>query len=295
MPAVNTPAGARLRPFEPPADQRFLASLWAETVNAAWPVLPTSIEDLREGLVAEVASAIVGVAARSGQALQFLVVSPAWRRRGIGSELLLHMREQARQEGHRILGLGSGGEKYVWPGVPTDCADAGAFFEHHSYSWSYEAIDLTTSMRSWLPPKAAAAAAEGTRVAISNPGEAMSEVLEFEAAHFPNWVRPFAQPAGEIVSARDVETGRLVGTLLWSATGSPYSPLLETPCGWIGCVGTEPTARGKGVATAMVLAATRNVRAAGAASCHIGWAWQTGLYERCGYSPWRRYLMDRRP
>lgn len=117
MPAVNTPAGARLRPFEPPADQRFLASLWAETVNAAWPVLPTSIEDLREGLVAEVASAIVGVAARSGQALQFLVVSPAWRRRGIGSELLLHMREQARQEGHRILGLGSGGEKYVWPGV----------------------------------------------------------------------------------------------------------------------------------------------------------------------------------
>lgn len=284
------------RQLDPERDRRTIAALWGEAMGPEWPVLPLALNGVHSGLVAEVEGRVIGAAGRSGSALLLILVAPRFQRRGIGSRLLEAMRVQAAEDGHAHLGLGSGGDDRIWPGVPTECAGGIAFFERHGYAWEHEAIDLVAPAQGWVPPSVALSASTKADVRLDHAERAPADVLEFEAAQFPNWLRAFSEPEGEtILVARGRTDGRVVGSLLWAASGSPFVPALQEPCGSIGCVGTDVDLRGRGIATALVLEATQRIAESGAATCHIGWAWQTGLYERCGYTTWRRYLMDRRP
>lgn len=127
-------------------------------------------------------------------------------------------------------------------------------------------------------------------------GRDRAEVLAFEAATFPSWLRWFDRPAGAILVARDAR-GAVVGSLLFH--GPPgatiYAPMLGPTAGTIGCVGVAAGARGAGVGSAMVVRASELLRDAGTRACHIGWTERERFYARLGYVPWRRYRMARRP
>src|SRR5215470_8433601 len=98
-----------------------------------------------------------------------LIVAPEHRRRRIGSALYAATLLAAKAEGHDRLALGSGGSKYVWPGVPADATEAIAFFERMGYAWSYTAIDLIAEMPGWVPPAKASAIAGASGVVVSAP------------------------------------------------------------------------------------------------------------------------------
>jgi beta-N-acetylhexosaminidase len=281
----------RIRPLQQHEDRTALERLWKGSLGDGWPVLPRGLDMLRQGMVAERNGRLIGVAARSGHCLQILMVQPSERRRGVGRALFDESARAARAEGHDRLTLGSGGENYIWPGVPVDAADAIAFFECLGYRWKYEAIDLVSQLSDWNAPKQAIAIAEAAPVALERVRHSTEaeQVVRFERQHFPDCTRHFEAGEG-ILAARHARA--VVGALLYSTSGSPFEPALRSPCGSIGCVGVHPNHQGQGIATAMVLEATQVVRDSGAASCHIGWAWQTGLYERVGYIPWRRYLIS---
>jgi hypothetical protein len=62
--------------------------------------------------------------------IPLLLVDPAHQRRGVGTRLLDGAMERLGELGAATVGLGSGGDDYLWPGVPDDLpAAAGVSFD----------------------------------------------------------------------------------------------------------------------------------------------------------------------
>jgi GrpB-like predicted nucleotidyltransferase (UPF0157 family) len=92
-----------------------------------------------------------------------------------------------------------------------------------------------------------AARAERAGVTIEDQAgpDPAAEVLAFEAANFPNWLRSFQRATSPVLVARD-RGGGIAGTLLFR--GPPdatiFMPMLGADAGTIGCVGVAAAARG---------------------------------------------------
>jgi GNAT superfamily N-acetyltransferase len=293
----------RLRNLDPSGDRLALGRLWVAAIGEVWPVLPAGLDVLKTGVVAEAGGEPVGVVAveagddRQG-GVQLLLVDPSVQRRGIGARLLGAGIERLSALGVTTAALGSGGHDYLWPGVPEDLAGAAGFFAARGWAFGYRVLDLIADLRGYQPPPGTMERAERAGVAIeAQPGPGpTAEVLAFEAAIFPNWLRSFQRWTSPVLVARDQE-GAIVGTLLFR--GPPdatiFTPMLGADAGTIGCVGVADAARGAGVGSAMVARASELLRDAGTGVCHISWTEREWFYRRVGYLPWRRYRMARRP
>jgi ribosomal protein S18 acetylase RimI-like enzyme len=265
-------------------------------------VLPPGLDLLRTGVVAEAAGEPVGVVAvEAGDdgkgGVQLLLVDPSVGRRGIGTRLLEAGVERLGALGVTTVVLGSGGHDYLWPGVPEDLPGAAGFFAARGWRFEYRVVDLVADLRGYRAPPGTLERAEGAGVTIEvqagpDPGV---EVLAFEAANFPDWLRSFQRTTSPVLVARD-RGGAIVGTLLFR--GPPdatiFTTMLGADAGTIGCVGVAAAARGAGVGSAMVARASALLRDAGTGVCHISWTEREWFYRRVGYLPWRRYHMARR-
>jgi ribosomal protein S18 acetylase RimI-like enzyme len=291
-----------LRDLDPPGDRAALERLWVAAIGDVWPVLPAGLDLLRTGVVAEAAGEPVGAVAvdagddRNG-GVQLLLVDPAVQRRGIGTRLLQAGIDRLTALGVTTVALGSGGHDYLWPGVPDDLPDAAGFFAARGWRFQYGVLDLVADLRGYEAPPGALERAEraGVTIEVQAGPEPAEEVLAFEAATFPSWLRAFQRGTSSVLIARDRD-GAIVGALLFR--GPPdatiFTPLLGPDAGTIGCVGVAAAPREAGVGSAMVARASELLRDAGTGACHIGWTEREWFYRRVGYLPWRRYHMARR-
>ena len=237
------------------------------------------------------------VAVDPGGSIQLLLVDPAHQHRGVGTRLLAAGLERLGVLGAGMVGLGGGGDDYIWPGVPDDLPAAVGFFAAQGWRFDHTVIDLTTDLRGYRAPAGIGERPARAGVTIEVMAERdRAEVLAFEAATFPEWVGWFERLGASVLVARD-SSGAVVGTLLFR--GPPgatiYTPLLGADAGTIGCVGVAAAARGTGVGSAMVARASELLRDGGTGVCHISWTSRERFYTRLGYVPWRRYHMARRP
>ena len=284
----------RIRPFAQAADRAWAERLWAAAMPASWPVLPAGIAMLAGGLVAEAAMGPVGLAAVDmAGSVPLILVHPACQGRGIGAGLLTAAVDVVRTGGAREVRAGSGGSGYIWPGVPWDLPGAVSFFTAQGWRHSYDTLDLVADLAGYQPPAAAArrAAGAGVSPALASGGD-LAEVLAFEGATFPQWVRWFRVAQEGILIARD-RGGNIAGTLLLDGPGADtvFAPMLGPAAGTIGCVGVAPPLQGRGIGTALVTRASQLLSEAGTRACHIGWASSEAFYRCAGYQPWRRYAM----
>jgi GNAT superfamily N-acetyltransferase len=296
------PDAVSLRDLDPSGDRPALERLWAAAIGDAWPVLPAALAFLRDGVVVEAGGEPVGVVAVEAGAdrqggVQLLLVHPSVQRQGIGTRLLEAGIERLWALGVTTVALGSGGHDYLWPGVPEELPGAAGFFAACGWRFDRDVLDLVADLRRYQVPPGILEQAEraGMTIEVQAEPEPAAEVLAFEAANFPNWLRAFQRAASPVLVARN-RGGAIVGTLL--LRGPPdatiFTPMLGADAGTIGCVGVAPTARGAGLGSAMVARASELLGDAGTGVCHISWTEREWFYRRVGYLPWRRYHMARR-
>jgi GNAT superfamily N-acetyltransferase len=290
--------GWRMRPLAPAADREWVEQLWAAALPPAWPPLPAGIAMLRDGLVAEVGADPVGLAAVDlAGSIPLILVHPAHQRRGIGTGLLAAALDTIRAGGATEVTAASGGDDYIWPGVPHDLAAGVSFFASRGWRHSHDTLDLVADLTHYHPP--AAAAQRAARAGISLAAAAKADaggVLAFEAATFPSWVRWFGTGDRDVLIARD-RSGDIAGTLLFHGPGADtvFAPMLGPAAGVIACVGVAPDRQGHGIGTALVTRASQLLSQAGTRACHIGWTTRESFYRQAGYRPWRRYAMFSQP
>jgi GNAT superfamily N-acetyltransferase len=126
-------AEVRLRALDPGRDRRLLERLWEAALGPPGRCCPGGLDIVREGLVAERRrdpgpaggagdhEGVGVVAVDSAGSIQLLLVDPAHRRRGVGTRLLAAGLERLGALGAGTVGLGSGGDDYIWPGCRTTC------------------------------------------------------------------------------------------------------------------------------------------------------------------------------
>jgi beta-N-acetylhexosaminidase len=304
----------RLRALDPARDRPELERLWAAALGSVWPLLPGALGIVRDGLIAELrhgedsggrkrdggdpgGRAVGAVAVDPAGSIPLLLVDPAHQRRGVGTRMLEAGMRRLGGLGAATVGLGSGGDDYIWPGVPDDLPGAVGFFEARGWGFDHTVIDLVADLRGYEAPAGVGERAGRAGVSIEvMAGPERAEVMAFEAATFPEWVVWFERLDSSVLVARD-RAGAVVGTLLFRGPlgATIYEPLLGPEAGTIGCVGVAARARGAGVGSAMVARASELLRDAGTRACHIGWTRREQFYARVGYVPWRRYHMARRP
>jgi GNAT superfamily N-acetyltransferase len=304
----------RLRALDPERDRPLLERLWEAALGTVWPLLPGALDLVRAGLVAErqaggerpggeagaagwVGRGVGVVALDPAGSIPLLLVDPAHQRQGVGTRLLEAGMARLGELGARTVGLGSGGDDYIWPGVPDNLPGAVGFFEARGWEFDHTVMDLVADLRGYQAPAGVGERAGSAGVSIEvMAGPQRAEVMAFEAATFPDWVVWFERLDSSVLVARD-RPGAVVGTLLFRGPlgATIYEPLLGPEAGTIGCVGVAPRAQGSGVGSAMVARASELLRDAGTRACHIGWTRREQFYTRLGYRPWRRYHMARRP
>ena len=290
--------GWRMRPLAPVADREWVEQLWAAALPPAWPPLPAGIALLRDGLVAEVGADPVGLAAVDmAGSIPLILVHPAHQRRGIGTGLLAAALDTIRAGGATEVTAASGGDDYIWPGVPHDLAAGVRFFASRRWRHSHDTLDLVTDLARYHPPAAAAQRAARAGISLATAAKAdAGGVLAFEAATFPSWVRWFGTGDRDILIARD-RSGDIAGTLMFHGPGADtvFAPMLGPAAGVIACVGVAPDRQEKGIGTALVTRASQLLSQAGTRACHIGWTTRESFYRQAGYRPWRRYAMFSHP
>jgi ribosomal protein S18 acetylase RimI-like enzyme len=288
----------QIRPWTAGLGETVVERLWQAAMPPSWPVLGAGIAQLGQGLVAEAGSDLVGFAAVDmAGSIPLILVDPACQRRGIGTSLLAAALERLRAGGVLSVTAGNGGGSYIWPGVPEDLSAAVQFFGSRGWQHSHDTLDLVTDLAAYHPPPGARERAASMGITVTRAtGSDLADVLAFEAAAFPDWLRWFSAAGEDILLARD-SARNIAGTLLLDGpgAGTVFAPMLGPAAGTIGCVGVAAPLQGRGIGTALVAGASEILRDAGTRNCHIGWTTRESFYRQAGYRPWRRYAMFSSP
>lgn len=285
-----------VRPLDPHRDRAAIARIWAAAFDESWPVLPDALDVLGAGYVTQVDRSVTGVVAHDPRgSIVFLAVDPDHQRRGHGSLLLDHALADLRAAGARSARLGAGGDRYIWPGLPTSCGDATAgFFERRGWAEQEVVVDLVQDLQApgLVDRMAAKPPPAGIDIGLAGP-RLMADVVAFEDTSFPQWSRYFREPHDGVLIARD-RAGDIVASLLLDGPGrsaTPYWPILGDAPGAIACVGVHPSRENQGLGTALVAAATTLLSTRGVKTCLIDWVVRVPFYTRLGYEEYRHYSM----
>ena len=294
-------AERELRPYRA-EDEPAVLALWARALPR-WPVSAEAFRSRAIGaeqlvMVADgVLAGYISVArAQTRAQLTAIVVDPACRRAGLGSQLLAQARRNLGG-GVKLWSAGSGAGPNFWPGVPEDAPDGWAFLRAHGFEPDGEMADLVADITRFRPPEwVLGRTGGGVRFELAAKGDA-AEVIALQERHFPDWTAFYEHqltlPGTVLVARAD---GRIVGTctvegpaeydFLWQA-------LIRGAVGAFGCVGVDPAARQRGIGLAMVARACELLSARGAEVCYCAYTYLEDWYAKLGFTRWRGYTMAR--
>ncbi|QMW65979.1 GNAT family N-acetyltransferase [Mumia sp. ZJ1417] len=239
-----------------------------------------------------VGAAFGSVAERDGALrayVKVVAVADGHRRSGIGRLLLSALEDAARARGATDLQAGGSAPAYWWPGVDTADHEATAFFLACGYEPPGDSVatnldvdlvahrDLITEPP---PPK------------VPMRRLTPEEWPAFEAWMMQTWGETWAAEAGGALRRRPVscfvtvEDGVYLGFAAYDTNRA----------GWFGPMGSSPTARGRGVGSALLRACLSDYLAAGRTTCEIAWVGPVDFYARTvGAELGRTFVALRKP
>lgn len=243
--------------------------------------------------------------------LSFLLVSPRYRRQGLGGRLLEKAEAWCAEKGAASIQLGAD-YGHFFPGIPLEASDRSKdaidFFSKRAYAKGSIEMDLIADLSkndaldSSFEDESALRAA-GLRFELCS-GPARRAVLDFFSKHFPGrWAREIEEGFG--AGMKDDDLALLVEEGDDSVAGfaricDSESSLLSPGLYWRGLLGPHPAAlgpigiapryRGSGLGLILLKKALATLRARGAKNTIIDWTDLDRFYAKVGFAPWKRYL-----
>lgn len=315
------PTRPLLTTYREATDAQSVHGLWMQIFDKTFPlaldklhlILNTTMEGMH--LVArDPQGNIIGFVAtqirretpdRSGE-LMLLMVSPAHRRRGVGTRLHDAALEHLRQQGVKRLQLGASYPRF-FPGVP-ESADAG-FFERRGWQAGTCVHDLEHDALQQYKTSASLAqrmANEQVWFGRIRPSE-LWELYAFQQRYFPYWKSTYQHHAelGDyqdlIVARQGNAQGPIIGSLVLNTTYISHerrsdlvwteAALFGTKSGGMACVGIAEEQRGRKLGLGLVDYAHQVLQRRGVEKSYVDWVEAVAFYDHAGYHIWRSYRM----
>ncbi|MDE6727013.1 MAG: GNAT family N-acetyltransferase [Oscillospiraceae bacterium] len=237
---------------------------------------------------------LAGAAAVSGGTVLMLCTDKEYRRRGIGSRLLLAAEDAVRRNGFAEVTVGRG-EDYITPGVPTSKRyfpsvnedlykgldeSAGDFFEKRGYKHSEgcNIFDMRLSLENYIVDMPA----DGIeyRLARFEDRAAVCGCIDDAYSDFTVYYQDdslYDDKSGSRALIA-LSGGTVAGALI---VGEEYEGI-----GSIGCVAVRPAFRGRHIAVNLAKIGTRQLREAGMKDAFLSYTY-SGLDKMYGYAGYK--------
>ena len=259
-------------------EQRLL-ELYNRAVPESYRVTDEAFDGLTDGselLSAYTGHHMTGFALIRDSSLTLLCVDPAYRHRGIGSDLLKQAEHAVRSRSKHRLILGHGSD-YVIPGVPTE-AGAHEFFAKRGFVQTGYAWDMSLT----LPAEIRVPIPDGVTFAM-HPADC--DILSVVRTVEKSWIGVYASTAEDVLLAQ--MNGKTAGFCIpsgWSRFG-------DRETGSVSCVGVLPEYRGGGIGLAMVQEALRSLCDNGCTRAELLYTAIPHWYARLGFLPFHKMWM----
>jgi GNAT superfamily N-acetyltransferase len=221
--------------------------------------------------------ALIGFALLRQSSLTLLCVDEAYRRRGIGSDLLKQAEDWAGSHGKKRLILGHGSD-YVIPGVPTE-EGAHRFFEKRGYACTGYTYDMTLT----LPPEITVPIPDGVTFDVQPVND---EILAAVEAVEKSWLGVYKSTPEDVLLAK--LNGIIAGFCI-PAGWTRFDP--DRDAGSVSCVGVLPEYRNRGIGLAMVSEALRYLTDNGCTRAELLYTSIPHWYGKLGFVPFHRLWM----
>ena len=255
----------------------------------------------------------IGAAVVHKDTLLLLCVDEAYRKQGIGSELLHEAEQAIKEAGYDTVTVGAG-DNYLMPGVPT-CKryveavnehlyeglddTASTFFENRGYthSWDCNCFDMRFPLGEFNKEGFGVGdTIEGIRYRFATEADVISvfECVSDAYEEFVPYYRDGALYRGDgeqnpkVLIATDGD--EVVGTLIVS---------LETEgdgLGSVGCTTVKPSHQGRHIGVNMVIVGTKYLKDAGMKEAYLGYTYSglDHMYGYAGYQICTYYMMAKK-
>lgn len=226
-------------------------------------------------------------------------VHPAYRKQGIGAELLGWAENWLRQQGCNRIRLG-GNLRPFFPGLPERFQESLAFYQKQGYSLPHDQPNEYDVARVLREDEPTLSLPGGCQLRPMQSGE-QSVLLAFLEQEFPG---RWAFEASEFLRTG----GRLSDYLLLWCQGKVhgfarltledserpierfYPQPLPRPWGQLGPLGISRSMRGQGLGRGLVDAALAHLKKLGVKGCVIDWTNLLDFYQKFGFAPFHQYF-----
>jgi GNAT superfamily N-acetyltransferase len=197
--------------------------------------------------------------------VKLLAVEPAAQAYGHGHRLLAAAHEWAWQAGAGEMRAGDAAPFYLWPGIDVRMTRTLCLFESAGYWPTGASLNMSCTTTHRAPPPRGVAIHR-----VVSDAEAAA-ILAFVGRIWPNWVAETERGIehGSCHAAADAD-GTIVGFACHSVNRA----------GWVGPMGTDPTAQHHGVGSALLGELCKDLMVAGLTDAEIAWVGPVGFYAK---------------
>jgi mycothiol synthase len=217
--------------------------------------------------------------ARDGKAhgwIRLLVVHPDFRKKGVGSALLIELEKRLREKGARAITTMDSAANYLSPGIDSRYTEAYSFLEKHGY----ERIGANLNLICDISPRTFDVNADVHRLAtegyIIRRAESADRaaVLAFLRTCFPFWEEEVLEcfnnsPISLHICVRN---GEVVGFSAYQGNNKSLP--------WFGPMGVMPTERAKGIGAIVCKLCLRDLALQGHKKSIIPWVGPVRFYSK---------------
>jgi GNAT superfamily N-acetyltransferase len=264
--------------------------------NKSFPRLQTDEETFAECLMLDQGSrvfeyrmkgALAGYSVVNDDCILLLCVGPAYRKQGIGSQLL-HISEEHISRSFDVIHLGSSGNTYLLCGVPMDpdCASH-EFFQKHGYTEKWISCDMIIDLTSYSrKPELDNKDSDIIIRPRSNDADEIVKTIQC-AEIIDGWGDCYKAAADVIVAETK---GEIIGLVIVERDSCIFTKSLKG-AGTLACLGVLEAYRKHGVGMKLCQEALCRLKESGCKTCHIGYTWLDWWYGKLGARKYMSYWM----